>query len=104
MSRRTKKQNITALVYDRRGRLLSVAQNSYVKTHPLMARHAKALGKPGAIFLHAEVYALIKARYFGIPFRIVVIRQGAKGTLLAKPCAICQRVIEEFHVRYVEHT
>jgi cytidine deaminase len=69
----------------------------------MMFKHAKALGKPGAIFLHAEVACLIKARGEDV-YKLVVIRHGAKGPLPAKPCPICQRVIQAFNVKRVEHT
>lgn len=103
MSRRTKRQKITALAYDRKGRLISVGRNSYVKTHPLQAYYGRKAGKPKAIYLHAEVDALIKAR--GVVHKLVVIRYGAKGTpLLAKPCKACQLAIRDFGVKHVEHT
>lgn len=103
MSRRTKRQQITALAYDKRGRLLSVGRNSYTKTHPLQAKYGRKAGKPNAIYLHAEVAALVKAR--GEVYRLVVMRYGSKGQpLLAKPCKACQLAIKEFGVTIVEHT
>ena len=103
MSRRTKRQEITALAYDKKGRLLSVGRNSYTKTHPLQAKYAAKAGKPNAIYLHAEVMALVKAR--GEVYKIVVLRYGANGKpLLAKPCPACQLAITDFGVKYIEHT
>ena len=102
MSRRTRRQNITALAFDKRGRLLSVGRNSYTKTHPIQAKYAKAVGKPTAIYLHAEIHALIRAS--GQVHKLVVTRAGAKGTLLAKPCAICMAAIRDFNVKLLEYS
>jgi deoxycytidylate deaminase len=102
VSRRTKRQSITALAFDKRGRLLSVGRNSYTKTHPVQMRYARKVGKPGAIYLHAEIAALIKAR--GEVYKLVVNRQGARGPLPACPCDICQGAIFDYGVKIVEHT
>lgn len=103
MSKKTKRQSITALAYDSKGRLLSVGRNSYTKTHPLQAAYARRTGRPGAIFLHAEIAALIKAK--APVYKLVVLRYGAGGVpLLAAPCRACALAIEEYGVREVEHT
>ena len=39
------RQNITAVIYDKRGRVLSIGKNQYLKTHPLQAKHAHAVGQ-----------------------------------------------------------
>lgn len=103
ISNRTKRQNITALAYDRKGNLLAVGKNSYTKTHPLQAKYGKLAGKPNAIYLHAEIAALVRAR--GNVHKLVVLRYGANGKpLLAKPCKACQLAIKDFGVKQVEHT
>jgi hypothetical protein len=103
MSVKRKRPVLTALAYDKRGRLLSVGRNSYVKTHPLQAHYSRKAGKPDAIYLHAELAALLKAKE--PVHKLVVTRFGRKGQpLLAKPCAACQLAIEEFGVKHVEHT
>lgn len=94
---------ITALAYDKRGKLLSVGRNSYVKTHPMQARFAKLSGRAAAIYLHAEVNALIKARQR--VHKLVILRYNKRGKpVIAKPCPACQLAIESFGVRIVEHT
>lgn len=94
---------LTALAYDKRGRLLSVGTNSYIKTHPAQAKYSKKAGKPDAIYIHAELAALLKAR--GKVHKLVVVRYGKNGQpLLAKPCAACQLAIHDFGVKSVEHT
>ena len=100
MSRR---YEITALAYDKRGRLLSVGRNSYTRTHPLQAKYGRRAGKPNAIYLHAELSALLKAREQ--VYKLVVLRYDKDGNpALAKPCPACQLAIREFGVKNVEYT
>lgn len=58
------KQQITAIIYDRKGEVLSIGQNSYVKTHPLQAKHAEKVGLPYKQFLHAEIHAITRCKHF----------------------------------------
>ena len=102
MSRR-QTQHITAVVYDKKGRVLSVGKNSYVKTHPRQARHAHKVGLPEKIFLHAEMDAIIRCRDLGSAYKILVTRitrDGKYGN--AKPCPVCQSAIEEASIKEVE--
>ncbi len=99
----SKKYAITALAYNAAGRLIAVGKNSYTKTHPLQAKLAKLAGNPEAIYLHAEIAALVKARE---PVaRLVVLRYDRRGNpACAKPCKICMRAIKLFNIKHVEHT
>ena len=98
----TKRYEITALAYDRKGNLIGVGRNSYVKTHPLQARYAKLAGRPLAVYLHAEIAALVRAR--GRVHRLVVTRFTSEGKAVsAKPCSICQRALNDYGVKHVEH-
>ena len=97
-------QHISAFVYDKRGRLLSSGQNSYVKTHPLQARVAAEVGEPHKVFLHAEIAALIKCDWKKA-HRILVTRYGKDGRrLVAKPCRVCHQMISMTKIKFVEHT
>lgn len=99
------KQNLTAIIYDRKGRVISVGKNSYVKTHPLQARLGAKTGKPEAIFLHAEVDALVRLKDWSKAHKMVVTRIGKDGgPLLAKPCPACQHAIEMAGIQHIEHT
>lgn len=101
----SQKPNVTAFVYDRKGNLLSVGRNSYVKTHPVQAKAANAVGMPKRIYLHAEIDAITKVRDWGIAHKIVVVRRGSSGNeLLAKPCPICEHVIKQTGIKRIEHT
>ena len=99
----SRKYEITALAYDKRGKLLSVGRNSYTKTHPLQAQLGRRAGKPNAIYLHAELAALLKAREQ--VWKLVILRYDKDGKpALAKPCPSCQLAIKQFQVKQVEYT
>ena len=70
---------VKATIKDRKGRVLSEAYNSYVKTHPLK------VGVPYSIFVERRT-----------------MKTGRVG--LAKPCAICQLAIQEVGIKIVEYT
>ena len=99
------RQEMTAIIYDRKGRVLSVGKNSYVKTHTLQAHHAKKVGLPDKQYLHAEIHAISKCRDLNKAHRIAVYRYGKNGQpLLAKPCPVCQNAIESVGINVVEWT
>jgi hypothetical protein len=101
----SRKPSLTAFVYDRRNRLLSIGRNSYVKTHPLMAKAANQVGEPTRIYLHAEVAALVKIRDWSKAYRIVITRFNKDGNpVLAAPCACCRHVISQTGIKRIEHT
>lgn len=95
---------VTARTYDRKGNLLATRANSYTKTHPLQAHFAKLVSKPNAIYLHAEIHAIVASGDSKI-HRIEVERFNKQGEpALAKPCKICQKAIEAFGIKKVQHT
>ena len=99
------RQAITAVLYDRKGNVLSVGQNSYVKTHPLQAKHAKRVGNPKAIYLHAEIHAITRCKDLSKAYKIVVTRWGRNGKpMLAKPCPVCMSAIRAAGIEKIEHT
>lgn len=101
----TVRQNITAIIYDRKGRIISVGKNNYLKTHPLQAKLAQQVGLEDKIYLHAEVDALVRLKDWTKAHKIVVTRFGKTGEpLLAKPCPVCQRAIQMAGIEYIEHT
>lgn len=104
--KKPKRVKITATVYDRRGKILSVGENSYVKTHPKMfdlAKKTNLLDKTNS-YLHAEVAALVKVKK-GIPYKIFIERYGKDGReLCAKPCPMCELAIKESGIKRVEYT
>ena len=99
-----KRYLILAKCYDRKGKLLSAAFNSYTKTHPLQAYLAKQVGHESQICLHAEIAAILKCKGKSI-YRITTERYDANGLPAnAKPCKICQLAIKMFGITKVEYT
>lgn len=102
---RQQTQDITAIIYDKKGRILSIGKNSYVKTHPKQARHACKVGRPDKVFLHAEMDAIIRCKDLSKAYKIFVTRISRKGLYVnAKPCPICEDAISETLIKEVEWT
>ena len=101
----SKKHNITAIIYDKRGNVLSIGKNSYVKTHPVQAAWAQRAGEPKKVFLHAEIDAIIKCRDLSKAHRIAVFRYTEEGSPAnARPCCICAKAIRAAGIKIIEHT
>ena len=100
----SKKHIVIARAYDKKGRLLSRAANSYTQTHPIQAKYAKIAKQPLRVFLHAEIACLLRAGDKSI-HKLVIERYYADGRpALAKPCPICQLAIKDWGVKHVEYT
>jgi deoxycytidylate deaminase len=98
-------QNLTAFIYDKKGRVLSIGKNSYTKTHPYMAQLANQHNEPDKVFLHAEVDAIIRCRDIASAHRIFVTRLSRNGQYaMARPCQICMTAINATPISKVEHT
>ena len=105
MCKSRKKYKLKATIYDKRGRVLSSGENSYEKTHPLQVKLAHKNGRPDAIFLHAEIAALVRLKDWRKAHKIYIERYDENGNpRLAKPCKICQAAIEMAGIINVEHT
>ena len=99
------KHALTAIIYDKRGRVLSIGQNSYVKTHPLQAYHAKLTGKEKAVFLHAEIHAITRCANLERAHKISIFRYDRGGKpVKAAPCKICLSAIKQTPIKVIEHT
>lgn len=89
---------IVAHAYDRKGRILACATNSYTKTHPVQKHFATKVGHFDKQFLHAEIACILRCKE-QIIHTLKVWRYGADGMLLcAKPCCICQEAIRAFGI------
>ena len=100
-------QRICAVVCDKRGRVLSVGVNSYIKTSPTMKHYAIKAGNPEAQYLHAEVAALLALNYTdkNKVYKVSVARVLKNGeTGLAMPCPICQLALKDFGIKEVSYT
>lgn len=99
------KQSITAIIYDKKGRVLSIGQNSYEKTHPLMLKYGKQVGMPERIFLHAEIAAITRCPDITKAHRMLITRYTKDGCSgLAKPCPICESAIKSTNIKIVDYT
>lgn len=99
------KFDITAIIYDKRGRVLSIGKNSYIKTHPLQHHHANKVGLPEKQFLHAEIHAIARCKQLHKAYSISVMRFDSEGKPRnAKPCAVCESAIRAAGIKIVEHT
>lgn len=96
-------QNLTAIIYNKKGKILSIGKNSYSKTHPLQALHASKQGMPERIFLHAEIAAIVKCPDLTKAYRMHVIRVNKEGRLMyAKPCAVCMSAINSINLKQID--
>lgn len=99
------KFDITAIIYDKRGRVLSIGKNSYVKTHPLQHHHSHRVGLPEKCFLHAEIHAISLCKQLHRAHRIVVSRFDKRGRPRnAKPCPVCASAIDATPIKIIQHT
>lgn len=102
----SKKYEITAIIRDKHGHIISRANNSYVKTHPMQARLAEKVGREKKIYLHAEVLAILRAGYqIERAYSIEVYRFDSEGKpRLAKPCPICMELIRTTPIKQIIFT
>lgn len=99
------RHTITAVIYDKKGRVLSVGQNSYTKTHTLQAYHAKKVGLPEKTFQHAELSAVVKCKDISKAHKISIFRYTKDGKPAnAKPCLVCQSLLNAVGISLIEHT
>lgn len=89
---------LTAIIYDKRKRILSIGENSYIKTSTIMYKFGRKVGITNRLFLHAEAAAILKLTYSErLRARSIFVSRYSKSDgrpMLAKPCAICQNMIE----------
>jgi tRNA(Arg) A34 adenosine deaminase TadA len=104
-TRSKQRQEITAVIYDKRGRILSIGKNSYLKSHPYQAKLATEQGEENKIFLHAEIHAIVKCKELDKAHKIMIFRFNRDGNpVLAAPCRICASAIKLTNIKYIEHT
>ena len=88
-----------AIFTDKRYNVLSVAGNTYAKTHPQQASWAERRGVPHKQCLHAEIRAAIMLAKSGkansAKFLYVAAVSLSGNILCAKPCLVCQMMLDE---------
>jgi deoxycytidylate deaminase len=98
--------HVKATIFNKRGHVISVGENSYWKTHPLQVELSQKHGNGEQIFLHAEIAALVRLKDWSKAHKIKVERYNRKTgePLIAKPCPLCKAAIERAGIEIVEHT
>lgn len=98
-----KRYCITASAFDKRGRLIASANNSYKDSCSLMRYYAMKTGNFQRVFNHAEVHCLAKAMKMNkVVDTLVIVRYDCSGRMKdSRPCEICQEAISDFKVRKV---
>ncbi len=84
----------------KRGRIISIGFNSYVKTHSLQKHYAVKNDLIHKEFLHAEISAIIKAK--NKIHSVMILRKPNIDKLCnARPCPICRMALKEAGVKNV---
>lgn len=107
MSRYKNQYIVTAYIYDKRGKLLSVGRNSYSKTHPTMVRLGKKVGfhNNEKTFIHAEIDAINKCRNLDKAHLIEVFVYSERSNIYckSKPCPICSYAIAKAGIPFIRY-
>jgi tRNA(Arg) A34 adenosine deaminase TadA len=94
---------VIARALDKRGRVICTRTNTYKTSHPVQKHFAVKVGRPDAIFLHAEISVLLSAKQD--VHTLLIARIDTKGNPVpAKPCEICSIAIEQYGVKEIIHT
>ena len=81
----SRKYVITATCFDAKGRMISIANNNYNKSHPIQAHFAKLAGEPYKFCLHAEIQALLRVKDRAVDTLLVQRFDKSGNPKLAKP-------------------
>lgn len=94
---------VYAAIADKKGQIISIGKNSFVKTHPKQ-RSYNLYRNPNKIFLHAEIDALLKYKTDNA-YMMIVARVTKSGLIKnAKPCFGCFTAIMESNIKKVFYT
>ena len=87
----------------KKNKVIATAVNLERKSHPLQAKFAKRVGLWQKIYLHAELFSLIKAKEDADT--IVVARVNNQNKLRNScPCPICSLAIEEAGIENIYYS
>lgn len=82
------------VITDKRGRIVSEAANSFVRTHTIMHKVSRKLGLEKD-FLHSEIGAIINDKVKK-GYKLTVVRIDSEGNPASSmPCPVCMSVIKE---------
>lgn len=80
------------------------------KTNPLQYYFANMVGRPQAIYPHAEIAALHRVKQANCYqndfhlMKIYVYRETKHGIAMARPCEICMAAIKHFGLKHIFYT
>lgn len=80
------------------------------KTNPLQFHFSQKVGRPEAIYPHAEIAALhkFKKQHWLVHefhlMKIFVFRETKNGMAMARPCEICTEALKSFGIKHVFYT
>lgn len=98
-------QRMVSVITDKRGKILSWAENNYTKSSPKMLKYSMEVGEEFKPFWHSECRAISKLPYTSRPYKITVVRIDKNGKLmLSKPCNICSNVIKSVGIKIIEYS
>lgn len=99
------KQRVCAIITNKKGRIISIAVNSYSKTSPFMYKYAKQVGLEDKIYWHAECRAikqLVNRKHAHKIYIARVTKSDKVGN--SAPCPICIAAIKDAGISSVEFT
>lgn len=100
-----KRYCITATAFDKRGRPLSMATNSYQKSNPAQKHYSILAGmSEQRIYLHSEIACLLKAKGAKVHTLKIERYDNDRKPKLSWPCPSCQLFIKEYGVKKVIFT
>ncbi len=99
------KHRVCAIITNKKGRIISVAVNSYSKSSPFMYKYAKQVGLADKIYWHAECKAIKQLADNKQAHKIYIARVTKSDNVgMASPCPICAAAIKDAGIVSVEFT
>jgi tRNA(Arg) A34 adenosine deaminase TadA len=103
MQNRNDRYNVVAAIIDKKGTILSIARNSFTKTHPV--NNNNNYYKEEQKYIHAETYAIAKLHKTESAYAMIVCRTLKDGTFVnAKPCKGCYCELKKTGLKNVYYT
>jgi deoxycytidylate deaminase len=93
-----------AVITTKKGSVVSIGKNSYVKTHPTQSRYGARHTNEAACFIHAELSAILRAKGKGHTLWVARVKKtGEIG--MSHPCPSCMAIIKnETNLKRVIYT
>lgn len=104
---RSKKQNVVAICFDRKGKIISICGNSFEKSSGLQANLAKKAGSDKKVFNHAEIGCIARWRRYSDknPYGIYIARMSkTKHLVNSTPCEVCTLALKIAGIKKIFHT